>query len=246
MKKLKDILFLFGIGLGIIYSALAILFMAYYTIKGEINLKKECIKEKGYVVGIFWGCNELKSNFETIITNSSRFIVYMHKGVIWPSILFDNKDGKNYEQSVISDEGIEWLGHEWNRDKTIISEIGLAQVNTFGFKLDEKYKDKLVLNDVEDYYEDMFYILTYQIKDSHIEVIRNLIKKNIKYAPKDIRDLGKINHYSRNAKDIDYSYNKYADCIVLSEFENLPPRENHWLDICLWDKYLRVYYKYIY
>ena len=154
----------------------------------------------------------------------------------------NNKDDKNYEQSVISDEGIEWLGHEWNRDKTIISEIGLAQVDTFGFKLDEKYEDELVLIDVEDLYEEMFYILTYQIKDSHINVIRDLFKKNIKYVTKDIRDLGNIKHYSRNANDI----NVYADCIVLSEFDNLPSRKNYWLDICLWDKYLGVYYKYIY
>jgi len=242
VKKLKDILFLLGIGLGIIYSAIAILFMFYYMIKGEISLKKECIKEKGYIVGIFWGCDELKSNLKTIITNSPRFIVYMHKGVIWPSILFDNKDDKNYEQSDISDEGIEWLGHEWNRDKKIISEIGLAQVDTFGFKLDEKYEDELVLFNVEDLYEDMFYILTYQIKDSHIEVIRDLFKKNVKYAAKDIRDLGREDHYSRKADDIDV----YADCIVLSELDNLPASENRWLDICLWDKYLRVYYKYIY
>ena len=125
---------------------------------------------------------------------------------------------------------------------TIISEIGLAQVDTFGFKLDEKYEDELVLIDVEDRYEEMFYILTYQIKDSHINVIRDLFKKNIKYVTKDIRDLGNIKHYSRNVNDI----NVYADCIVLSEFDNLPSRKNYWLDICLWDKYLGVYYKYIY
>ena len=37
----------------------------------------------------------------------------------------NNKDDKNYEQSDISDEGIEWLGHEWNRDKKIIRKIKL-------------------------------------------------------------------------------------------------------------------------
>ena len=45
---------------------------------------------------------------------------------------------------------------------------------------------------------------------------------------------------------IEYDIDVYADCIVLSELDNLPASEDRWLDICLWDKYLRVYYKYIY
>ena len=72
--------------LAMIYGVICACFLCYYMITGEIKAKTECIDQKGYVIGIFWGCDSINS-----IRNGSmggRWWGYVYNSIIWPSILF--------------------------------------------------------------------------------------------------------------------------------------------------------------
>ena len=156
-----------------------------------------------------------------------------------------------------SDNAIE--GNEGLRNK-ISNEIGLGQVEAFGFKLEEKYETEYLIG-VEDGFADMVYINIYQVKDSHVEVIRDLLKKNIKYVAKDTMNLCSANRYSKKADankkteiyfdshcgkgEFNRDNNVSADCIVFSKFDDSPAGEGLRHEICLFDKYLQFYYGYM-
>jgi len=67
-----------------IYGIIMACFFCYFMITGEIRAKKECIDEKGYVIGILWTCD----SFSPYQTMGGRWWGYVYNSITWPSILF--------------------------------------------------------------------------------------------------------------------------------------------------------------
>ena len=131
------------------------------------------------------------------------------------------------------------------------------QFEAFGFKLEEKFEIEHLIY-LQDGFVDMVYINIYQVKDSHIELIRDLFRKNVKYVEKNTWNICSGNRYSNKAvanNKTEIYYDSYcgkgerngdnnvsAECIVFSKFEDAIDGEGRKHEICLFDKYLQFYY----
>ena len=72
--------------IALIYGFIMACFFCYFMITGEIRAKKECIDEKGYVIGILWTCDSF-SLYQNQ-TMRGRWWGYVYNSITWPSILF--------------------------------------------------------------------------------------------------------------------------------------------------------------
>ncbi len=70
--------------IAMIYGVIMACFFCYYMTTGEIKAKKECIDEKGYVIGILWGCDSISSM--RYGTMGGRWWGYVYNSITWPSI----------------------------------------------------------------------------------------------------------------------------------------------------------------
>ena len=163
-------------------------------------------------------------------------------------IFYTSEPNEPYDNSIENNERL--------RNK-ISNEISLGQVEAFGFKLEEKYETEYLIG-VEDGFVDMVFINIYQVKDSHIELIRDLFRKNVKYVEKNTWNICSGNRYSKKAvanNKTEIYYDSYcgkgerngdnnvsAECIVFSKFEDAIDGEGRKHEICLFDKYLQFYY----
>lgn len=73
--------------LAVIYGFIAGFFLCYFMIIGEIKAKKDCIDESGYVIGIFWGCDEIVWG-PYGDRMGGRWWGYVYDSITWPSIFF--------------------------------------------------------------------------------------------------------------------------------------------------------------
>jgi hypothetical protein len=77
------------IGLGYVYGVISALFLCFLMITGELSEKRGCIEDKGYLVGIFWGCDELVLGPYAPMMGG-RYSGYIYKAVTWPTIFFES------------------------------------------------------------------------------------------------------------------------------------------------------------
>ena len=123
----------------------------------------------------------------------------------------------------------------------------MGQMDAFGFNLKDRYETEYLIG-VEDGFIDRVSIHVYEVKESHIEPIRDLFKKHNKYfANKDFNPLCHNNRYSEKTIKKAEAYEKAhckennsfnAECVVFAK-KRIDGYKN---EVCLFDKYLRFYW----
>ena len=123
----------------------------------------------------------------------------------------------------------------------------LGHIDAFGFNLKDRYETEYLIG-WEHGFDDRVSIHVYEVKESHIEPIRDLFKKNNKYfANKDFSPLCHNNRYSEKTTKKSKAYVKEhckennisnAECVVFAKFSI----DDYKDEICLFDKYLQFYW----
>ncbi len=81
MKKILQSLFA-------IYIVFAGIFIVIFMITGEINLKSDCINERGFWSGLLIGCESYNS-YVYYFEITKRMAIYSVKGLLFPYFVFE-------------------------------------------------------------------------------------------------------------------------------------------------------------